>query len=77
MHIFSWQSGKLVLPGLGGRARYASFLHDGAEVGLAEVDADGNLPHLQAAGPPGALVLDLPARRPDVLVPVVELVLTR
>jgi alpha-L-fucosidase len=73
VHIFSWQSGKLVFPGLGGQVSYASFLHDGAEVAVAETDEDGNLPHLQAAGPPGALVLDLPTRRPDVLVPVVEL----
>lgn len=74
VHVFSWQPGKLVFPGLAGRVGYASFLHDGAEVGFSSVDEDGNLPHLQGAGPPGSVVFDLPARRPEVLVPVIELV---
>lgn len=73
VHVFSWPAGSLVCPGLAGRVRYASFLHDGAEIQFTEVDADGNLPHLQAAGPPGSIVLHLPTRRPDVLVPVIEL----
>ena len=41
MHVFSWPAGSLVCPGLAGRVRYASFLHDGAEVQFTEVDADG------------------------------------
>jgi alpha-L-fucosidase len=61
-----------VFPGVS--ATYASFLHDGAEVQWSTVDEEGNLPHLQHAGPPGALVLHLPTQRPDVLVPVIELV---
>jgi alpha-L-fucosidase len=73
VHIFSWQAGTLVCQGLS--VRYASFLHDGAEVQFSLVDEEGNLPHLSNAGPPGSLVLHLPARRPDVLVPVIELVL--
>jgi alpha-L-fucosidase len=75
VHVFSWPAGTLVCQGLAGQARYASFLHDGAEVRLEEVDTDGNLPHLQGAGPPGSVVIHLPTQRPDVLVPVIELVI--
>ena len=75
VHVFGWQSGVLVLPGLGGRVRFASFLHDGAEVASSVVDDEGHLPHLRDAGPPGSLVLHLPTGRPDVLVPVIELFL--
>ncbi|WP_158839593.1 alpha-L-fucosidase [Saccharothrix deserti] len=76
VHVFGWQAGTLVLAGLAERVRYASFLHDGAEVECSVVDEEGNLPHLQNAGPPGSLVVHLPTRRPDVLLPVIELILT-
>ncbi|ONI84817.1 hypothetical protein ALI22I_30485 [Saccharothrix sp. ALI-22-I] len=33
VHVFGWQAGTLVLPGLADRVRYASFLHDGVEAG--------------------------------------------
>jgi alpha-L-fucosidase len=75
VHVFTWPAGSLVCQGPADRVRYASFLHDGAEVQFEAVDADGNLPHLQGAGPPGSVVLHPPTRRPDVLVPVIELVL--
>lgn len=75
VHVFGWQSGTLACAGLGSRTRYASMLHDGSEVRFSVVDEDGDLPHLRDAGPPGALVLHLPARRPDVPVPVIELTL--
>jgi alpha-L-fucosidase len=73
VHLFSWQSGNLVFEIPGRTVTYASFLHDGAEVEFSVVDDEGNLPHLREAGPPGAVVLHLPTRRPDVLVPVIEL----
>ncbi|WP_312877976.1 alpha-L-fucosidase [Lentzea indica] len=74
VHVFGWQAGILVLQGLGGRVRFASFLHDGAEVASSVVDDEGHLPHLRDAGPPGSLVLHLPTQRPNVLVPVIELI---
>jgi alpha-L-fucosidase len=76
IHLFSWQSGNLVFDAPGFRVTYASFLHDGAEVAYSIVDDAGDLPHLREAGPPGSVVLHLPTRRPDVLVPVIELTLS-
>ena len=69
-----WPTGHLVLTGLPAPLRYASFLHDGAEVRFALVDETRKrVPHDQPAGPPGATVLTLPLARPDVEVPVIEL----
>jgi alpha-L-fucosidase len=71
----AWPAGHLVLPALPRPVRYASFLHDGAEVPF-EVVAEGNpvsAPHVVQAGRAGSTVLRLPIVRPDVAVPVVEL----
>ena len=75
VHLLAWPAGHLLVEGVADRLRYAAFLHDGAEVRFEAVDAEGNLPHLRNAGPPGAVMLRLPTRAPDVIVPVVELVL--
>ncbi|MFN8518696.1 MAG: alpha-L-fucosidase [Chloroflexota bacterium] len=67
VHVFTWGQ-HLRLPGLAGRVRSARTLHDGSEVVLAK-------PRLH----PGAdddLVIELPTR-PDILVPVIEVDLTR
>ncbi|APU14429.1 MULTISPECIES: alpha-L-fucosidase [Actinoalloteichus] len=74
VHLFSWPAGLLVVEGLAGRLRYASFLHDGAEVPFTEVRGwTPDVPHRVAPGPEGSVVLTLPARRPDSAVPVIEL----
>lgn len=76
VHVLSWPAGHLVLEGLAGRIDYAAFLHDGAEVRFTDVHADDRAaPHIVPPGPAGSAVLRLPALRPDVLVPVVELTL--
>lgn len=72
--VGGWPTGHLVLRGLPRPLRYASFVHDAAEVRFFEVDATPlRVPHEQAAGPAGSTVLTLPLRRPDVAVPVIEL----
>ncbi|HOS93193.1 MAG TPA: alpha-L-fucosidase [Armatimonadota bacterium] len=72
VHIFAWPFVQLHIDGLAGKVAYAQLLNDASEVKMGEV------PEHQAsmAGPsPDTLTLHLPVRKPDVVVPVVELFL--
>lgn len=77
LHVFAWPHWQLHLPGLAGKVRYAQLLHDASEVPMEVIAPDAE-PLLVHAGGQGAdvLTIELPAQRPDVLVPVVELFLT-
>ena len=72
VHIYSWPFQRLYLPGLSGKIRYAQLLEDGSEITFTEDNA-------QCCGrqtnPDGAVTLFLPTRKPDALVPVIEVVL--
>jgi alpha-L-fucosidase len=61
--VSTWPLRHLHLPGLAGKVAYAQLLNDAS--------AEANL-----AQPPDTRTLTLPITRPDVLVPVVALVLT-
>lgn len=71
LHVFAWPFRHIHLPGLKDKVRYAQFLHDGSEI----------LFHEQGAGPvsPASgekdLILMIPIPKPDVEIPVIELVL--
>ncbi|HMK96135.1 MAG TPA: alpha-L-fucosidase [Acidimicrobiales bacterium] len=76
LHVLSWPFGHLHLSGLAGRVEFARFLHDGSEVRREEIDPEQKPNTIRMGGlPPGTLTLKLPVRRPDVLVPVIELFL--
>jgi alpha-L-fucosidase len=76
LHIFSWPFGHVHLGGLGGRVEFARFVHDGSEVQRDEIDPSQTANTIRMGGlPAGTLTLKLPVRRPEVLVPVVELFL--
>lgn len=76
IHLFDWPFGLLHLPGLAGRVEFARLLHDGSEIAFAEIPADQEASIMVPAGPPaGTLTLTLPVQRPQVLVPVIELLL--
>ncbi|WP_237771398.1 alpha-L-fucosidase [Kribbella sp. ALI-6-A] len=76
LHLFSWPFQHVHLPGLAGKVSYAQLLSDASEIQLVEHDparaAENTRPGAQ---PPGTLTLQLPVRRPDVAVPVIELFL--
>jgi alpha-L-fucosidase len=76
LHLFAWPVQHLHLPGLGGKARFAQFLHDGSEVHVEVTDPDQQAQNTTMGGM-GAdvLTLTLPVRSPDVTVPVIELFL--
>ena len=74
LHIFNWPFRHLHLDGLAGKVKYAQLLHDASEVDwlspVAEVDSN-----IGVVVPEGMITLELPVRKPDVTVPVVELIL--
>jgi alpha-L-fucosidase len=72
IHVFAWPFVHLLLKGLAGKIKYAQFLHDGSEV-LMNANPEWQLEHMQI--PKGTLVLTLPVKKPDIVVPVIELTL--
>ncbi len=75
VHVFAWPYGALHIDGLGDRVEYAQLLNDASELRFGLDDwqmgsATGNLGEK-------TLTLRLPARRPNVAVPVIELFLKK
>jgi len=76
LHLFSWPFRHVHLDGLADRVEFARLLNDGSEIKMLVVD-----PHQQAqnttmgGGKPDTLTLELPVQKPDVAVPVIELIL--
>ncbi len=76
VHLFAWPFEHLHLPDLAGRVEYAQLLNDASEVGMRIIDPSVAAQNVGMGGlPAGTLTLDLPIRRPDVAVPVIELFL--
>ena len=76
VHVYAWPFKFLCLDGLAGRVAYAQLLNDASEVKMAT----DPLVVAQVAGQGAVrdartLVLELPVRKPDVTVPVIELFL--
>jgi len=71
IHVYAWPFKHLVVPELAGKVSYARFLHDGSEVALKPQDWSAG--QLQIGD--DVLVLELPVKQPDVVVPVIELTL--
>lgn len=71
VHIFAWPFKHLHLPGLGGQVEYARFLHDGSEVPITGSEWETH----QMTIKPNTQLLFLPVKKPDVVVPVIELTL--
>lgn len=70
LHIFAWPFRFLYLDGLAGKVDYAQLLHDGSEVNFKKIN------HFESLDvSDNAIVLELPVKKPDVVVPVVEIIL--
>jgi alpha-L-fucosidase len=74
LHIYNWPFRHIHLAGLAGKVRYAQFLHDASELHWLE-PTSGVQTTIEVPVAPGTLTLELPVRQPNVVVPVVELVL--
>ncbi len=74
--MFSWPFKHVHLPGLAGQVSYAQLLSDASEIKLVEADPNRVAENTQPGGQPaGTLTLELPVRRPETAVPVIELFL--
>ena len=62
VHLLDYPLQRFELPGMKGKVKYAQLLNDGSEIKMHDTDN-------------GDLALDLPVRKPDVEIPVIELVL--
>ncbi|MGV3490651.1 MAG: alpha-L-fucosidase [Devosia sp.] len=71
-HIYNWPNQYLLLDGLRGKVAYAQFLNDASEVQWPTENADT---HFMPPGGKTTLTLLLPVKKPDVVVPVIELIL--
>lgn len=77
-HVLAWPFKTLYLPGLAGRVSFARLLSDGSEIVIDAEPGEPEESHTNpAAPPPGTMTLTLPVRRPDDLIPVIELTLRR
>lgn len=74
LHIQTWPFRHVHLEGLGGKIKYAQFLHDASEVHWLNPDDDVD-PNVGVAVGQGILTLELPVLKPDVVLPVIELIL--
>jgi len=73
IHLFTYPFQFLEIRGLAGRVAYAQFLHDGSEIRFCEKSA-GHFSEAAAAGD-DLLIFTLPAVKPNVTVPVIEVFL--
>lgn len=71
VHVFAWPFKHLHLPGLGGLVEYARFLHDDSEVPITGSTWETH----QLTLKPTTQLLFLPVKKPNVVVPVIELAL--
>ncbi|WDR04763.1 alpha-L-fucosidase [Devosia rhodophyticola] len=74
LHIYSWPFRHIHIDGFGDKLKYAQFLSDASEVRwlTPEPEVDSNI---GVAIPRGSITLELPVLKPDVVVPVIELIL--
>ncbi len=75
LHIYDWPFRHLHLRGLTGRIAYAQLLNDGSEVKILEPSRA--IDHVHPEVSEGAIALELPVVKPDVVVPVIELFLNQ
>ena len=71
VHVYAWPFKFLQLQGLGGKVEFARFLHDGSEVQMDLPEWEAGQLSITAE----TLLLHLPIKKPDAVVPVIELTL--
>ena len=67
LHVYAWPFRHLHIDGLAGKVEYAQLLNDASEVRMSQPR--------EGQGGEDTLTLELPVRKPDVVVPVIEMFL--
>lgn len=75
LHILSWPLKNIYLEGLAGKVEFARFLHDGSEVLFKDADPDAVPQNVDMPEEAGDVILSIPTLKPNVVVPVIELLL--
>jgi len=75
VHVFDWPVKHLHLDGLAGRVEYAQLLNDGSELKLEMSEWFAEQMRRAGHTDPRTLTLEVPVRKPDPAVPVIELFL--
>lgn len=75
LHVFNWPFKHLHLDDMAGKIEYAQLLNDASEIRFTEPNPQAEHGHMAPLTRPGSVVLELPVRKPDVTVPVIELFL--
>lgn len=75
VHLFNWPFKHLHFDALAGKVEYAQFLHDGSEVTWLKPAANALWANTQFPVSPDEMTFVLPIRRPQVVVPVIEVTL--
>jgi alpha-L-fucosidase len=73
VHVFAWPFIHLHLDGFAGKVEYAQLLHDASEIKMTEVSA--RQAQMESGKFQNTLTLQLPVRKPNQVVPVIELFL--
>lgn len=73
VHLLQWPFKTLYLPDYKGKVKYAQFLHDGSEIKYTSRSSAGG--HTTATANENDLIVDLPIVKPNVEIPVIELIL--
>jgi alpha-L-fucosidase len=76
LHLFSWPFRHVHLDNMAGRVEYAQLLNDASEIKMITHDPRQQAQNTTMRGAEGMRTLELPIQPPDVLVPVIELLLT-
>ena len=73
IHVLEWPVLRaFYLDGYGGKVKYAQLLHDASELQFRDPYRS---PELDEDVPENTIILDLPAQKPDIEIPVIELIL--
>ncbi len=75
LHVFSWPFRHLHLDGMGERVEYAQLLNDASEIKMLKRVPEASYGAMQESREASLLTLELPVKKPNVTVPVIELFL--
>jgi alpha-L-fucosidase len=76
VHVFAWPHRHIHLDGYVGRVEYAQLLNDASEIPMTEHTTDiTETTTIHIPGRSGSITLELPVKKPNVAVPVIELYL--
>ncbi len=75
LHVFSWPFKHLHLDNMASRVEYAQLLNDASEIKMLRRVPEAEYGSMQETREPTLLTLELPIKKPNVTVPVIELFL--